>query len=250
MDIILKEKEMAEMSLETGYIDYKKPTETIKILIKYLYSKGMDKTQIRDEIETFMKKYYVDFNSASWQTMLDNMVKTYSKEKFNLIDIDSVSITQNEWNKILSINNIKLEKLLFILLVYAKVLNKINSENNSWVNKECNVLFKTAKLTETGKQQRLILKQLGDLEYIQIPKMVDGTSVRVNFIDDTSEVLFELTDFNNIILGYLKLKGENIGNCEECGSMIKIVNNKKKYCDECAKNIKNEQNKKYYYLGK
>jgi hypothetical protein len=245
MDMILNEKEMALKSIETGYIDYKKPTNTIRTLIKYFYSNGLDKTQIRDEIENFMEKYYIDFNSASWQTTLDNMVKTYAKEKHNLIKIDSVNITNSEWNKILSINNIKLEKILFILLVYAKVLNKVNAQNNNWVNKECNVLFKAAKLTETGKQQRLILKQLGDMGYIQIPIMVNGTSVRVDFVDEQSEVIYELTDFDNIILSYLKLKGENIKMCETegCNHLIKITNNKKKYCDECAKEIEKENHK-------
>lgn len=248
MNIILKEKEMALKSLETGYIDSKKPTDTIKILIKYFYSNGMDKSQIRDEIENFMKKYYLDFNSATWQNTLDNMVKTFSKDKFGLIDIDSIFITHNEWNKILSINNIKLEKLLFVLLVYAKILNKINPQNNSWINKECNILFKTAKLTETGKQQRLILKQLGDMEYIQIPKMVNGISVRINFVDEESEVLFELKgneNINNMLLGYYKLKGENIKICERdsCINLVRVTTGNKKYCQECAKEKQKEWEK-------
>jgi hypothetical protein len=239
MTIILNEKEKAVEYLITGYIDYKKPTDTIRILIKYFYSKGMDKSQIRDEIENYMVKNYLDFNSASWQNTLDNMVKTYSKEKFNLIAVDSINITQGEWNTIRSVGNIKFERLLFVLLVYAKVLNKINDKNNNWVNKEINTIFKAAKLTETGKQQRLILKQLSDLEYLQIPKMVNGTSVRVGFIDDNSKVLFELKDFENIILSYFMLKGENIKVCEGdgCNNLIKVTTSNNKYCPNCSKEI-------------
>ena len=245
MNIILNEKEMALKSIETGYIDYKKPTDTIRTLVKYYYSIGFDKSQVRDEIENFMSKNYIDFNSASWQTILDNMVKTYCKEKYNLIEIDSINITQNEWNSIISISNQRLERLLFVLLVYAKVLNKTNPKNNCWINKEINTIFKTAKLTETGKQQRLILKQLGDMGYIQIPIMVNGTSIRVNYVDDESEVLYELKDIENMLLGYCLLKGENIKICEaeECSRLIRVTTGNKKYCDICANKIEKENHK-------
>jgi hypothetical protein len=127
-------------------------------------------------------------------------------------------------------------------LVYAKVLNKVNPKNNCWINKDLNTIFKTAKLTETGKQQRLILKQLGDMGYIQIPIMVNGTSIRVNYIDDESEVLYELKDFENIILSYYLLKGENIKVCEgdECVRLIRVTSNRKLYCDECWKEKEKE----------
>lgn len=241
MDIVLDEKQTALKSIETGYIDYKKPTNTIRVLIKYYYSIGMNKVQIRDEIESFMRKNYLDFNSAKWQDILDRMVKTYAKEKYNMIKIDSISITQKELDKIAELNNLKLEKLAFVLLVYAKILNKINPNNNNWVNKDSNIIFKNAKLKDTGKQQKLILKRLVDLNYIRVSRIVDGTSVRVEFVCDDDEVGLVITNFENFILEYMRLKGVKVDYCQECGKAIEQTNNKVKYCKECFQEVRREQ---------
>jgi hypothetical protein len=232
---------MAEKAIKEGYIDLKKPTNTIAVLIKYYYNKGMDKVQIREEIDLFMKKNYTDFNAASWQKTLDNMVKTYAKDKYKLIDIDSVNITKGELDTIRTVNNVKLEKLLFVYMVYAKVLNKINDKNNNWVNKDTNLMFKTMKLTETGKQQKLIVKDLCDKGYLQVPVKVNGTSLRVNFINEQSEIVYVLKDFDNIDLAYAQLIGENIGSCEKCGALIKQTTSNKKYCSECSKEVDREK---------
>jgi len=124
--------------------------------------------------------------------------------------------------------------LSFVLLVYAKILNKINDKNNNWVNKSSSIIFKEALLKDTGKKQKLILKQLKDLEYISIPKMVNKTSLRINYINEESEdVEIEIFDFRDFVLEYLKWRGEKVDICENCSRLILQSSNHKKYCKEC-----------------
>jgi hypothetical protein len=245
MDIVLDEKQMALKSIETGYID-NKPTKTITILIKHYYSIGMNKQQIRENIESFMSKNYPNFNSVQWQEILDIMVKKYTKEKYNLIKVDSIDITQNELDKIKKLNNIKLEKLAFVYLVYAKILNKINDKNNNWVNKDSNIIFKTAKVQDTGKQQQLTIKQLSDLGYLHIAHVVNSTNVQVQYInsEDKTDIVISIDRFeDDLVLFYLKWKGEKVKICEnsECSKMFITKNLKTKYCNKCRKEKDKEQ---------
>ena len=253
MNIITDEMKIAKKAIETGYIDDKKPSSTIKILIKYYRDEGMDKEQIRNQIENFMVKNYKDYNSSNWQDSLDRLVKIYFKDSFKLVIIKDIKITKNELDRISNLDNLKLEKLAFTLLVYAKILNQINDSNNNWVNGSNNVITKDADIKETGKSQKLLFKQLKDLEYIKYARMVNKTSMQVMYIDekidDESEIVIELTDFRDFILRYLEWKGENIKFCE-CGRPFKVVNNKIKYCKECSRQIRDEKrvdyNKNYY----
>jgi hypothetical protein len=245
MNIILNETEIALKSIDTGYIDNKKPTNTIRLLIKYYHSKGMIKEQIRSQIEDFMKKNYDEFNSSNWQNTLDRMIRTYTKNDNNskLIDIDNVNITINELNKIKELDNLKLEKIAFVLLVYAKVLNKINEKNNNWVNKSTNVIFPDTLLKDTGKERKLLINKLKELEYIEYSKKVDKISFKVMYLDENSDIRITINDFRDFVLEYLKWKGDDIGYCENCGKPIKITNNKVKNCKECAKEIKSKQDR-------
>ena len=233
----------AKKAIKTGYMDDKKPTNTIKILIKYYRDKGMDKEQIRNQIEDFMVKNFKDFNSSSWQVSLDRLVMIYFKSDFKLIKIEKIKVTKKELVAIEKLKNIKLEKLAFTLLVYAKVFNQVNDSNDNWVKGSNNAITKDADIIETGKSQKILFKQLKDLGYINYAKMVDKTSTQVTFIDEDSSPVIRITDFRNFILEYLKWKGENITYCSECGKPIKVVNNKVKYCKECGKKVWYEKHK-------
>lgn len=237
MDIILNEKQYALDSIENNYLDIKKPTQTLKIIIKYYYSLGMDKEQIRNQIENFMVKNYKDFNSSNWQNILDKLVKVYASDKFKLVNVNKVNVTIDELNKIKELDNLKLEKLAFVILVYAKILNQINADNNNWVKKSKNLLAKEALIKDTGKTQKILFKKLNELGYIEYAKKINNTSVRVIYVNEKSEVIIKLTDFRDFVLEYLKWKGENISYCIECGKPIQVTNNKIKYCKECAKDI-------------
>lgn len=244
MDIILNEKEMAEHSIETGYIS-KKPTDTIRILIKYYHSIGKDKISIFNEVVAFLNEYQNDFVLMKWLDTLDKMIKTYANDKYKLVLEDSVSITQNELNYIKSINNLKLERLAFVLLIYCKIQNQINPNNNNWVKRKISELFKDSKIVERSNLQRLTLHKLITIGAIKTAKAVDNTGIQLEFIDESSEVVMVISDFREVVLEYLKFKGEKIKCCKECGIRFKLrsANSNAKYCIKCAKEVKARQDK-------
>jgi len=242
LNVILDEEAYAKEIKESGEIGTK-PTSAIIILIKYYHKEGMDKPQIRDEIESFMVKYYKDFNSVKWQKKLDADVNKYSQDKYTLKKVESISISENELKYIAKIDNLKLERLAFVLLVYCKIANALNPENNNWVRKSSSELFKSSKITERTIEQQLTIKRLADIGYINFAKTVDSESIHVDFLDTIGKTEIEISDMREFILEYLKWKGDKIGKCEECDKLFKQTTNIKKYCSSCSKEKKAEQDR-------
>lgn len=233
MKIILDEEKAAKESIETGKIHNNIHT-TIKILIRYWNSIGMNKAQIRDEIEDFLIKNYKGFNSAKWQDDLDKKVKKYTKNKKPLIKVDNIKITQNELDYIGGLENDIQERLAFTLLVYAKVGNAINPNNKNWVNANMKELFKDAKMTGNNQRKYKYIYKIKEYGGIYITKVVNSNGIRIDFLDEDSEVVIIIDDFREFVLEYEKWKGRDIGECEVCGRRIPYYNNKK-YCDECQR---------------
>jgi hypothetical protein len=241
MILILNEKELLRKSLEDGYIDEKKPSNTIRILAKYYFSINMDKEQVFDSINNFFGNNYKKYNYVKWQNAFDRIIKNvYKDNKFELLDINCVKITKNELERMKNLNNIKYEKLAFVLLVYAKIYNQMNKTDSGWVNIEQKHIFSDAKIVIKVKDQGLALHRLEELGMINASKMVDCTNIRVNYIDENSEVVLDVKDFRNYVYEYLKWKGENISSCQKCGILLSPTNNRHKYCKTCWKEKERE----------
>jgi hypothetical protein len=255
--INLKEKETAIKCIEKGIID-KKPSVTILLLAKYYHNNGMAKEQIIDEINDFMKKNYKQYNSVLWSSLIESIVKQVIKNNSQLVHIESVNITKTELEFIKNIETLKMQKVAFTYLVYAKVFNKINENNNNWVKSSYrNEIFKDANVTETGKDQLLILKKMIELNIFTMAKNITNNSINVgNYISEDDEVVLVIDDFRALGLQYLKAIGEdkNIIQCEECEKLIEVKNNKTKYCKACSKELWKEYNrekqKEYYNKNK
>ena len=246
MRLILNEKQILDKSLNEGYINKDKPSSTIRTLTKYYFSIGMNKPQIIDTIDKFLIQNLKDYNDVKWQKSIENMVNyIHRKKDFKLLNIENVKITENELNTILKLNNIKYEKFAFSLLVYAKIYNQMNGKDENWVNEEHKYIFSDAKVKTKVNEQGKILFYLKELGLVSFSPKVDSTNIKVNFVDNSSNIALEINDFREFVLNYLRWKGENILNCEECGVLIVPTNNKFKYCPTCAKEIQFNQKKEW-----
>jgi hypothetical protein len=244
MKIILDEQKIVDKALKEGFIDTKKPSSTIRLLIKHFYNIGQDKTQVRDSVETFLKKNLKGFNEIKWQNLLDNMVKDLEKNNNELFVLKDIKISNNELHKIRSIDNLRLEKLAFVLLVYAKIYNQMNNNDSNWVNAELKDIYSDTKMAISSTEQGKMIYKLKELGLVDVSKRVDCTNIKVLFVDD-GEIEIELNDFRDFVLVYLKWIGERIGYCIECNKPIKLKPNanNQKYCNECFKKNRNEYQK-------
>jgi len=253
MILILNEKELLRKSLEEGYIDEKKTSNTIRILAKHYFSINMTKEQVYDSIDKFFVNNYKKYNSVKWQKTFDNIInKIYKDKDYILLDINKVEITENELNRIKNLDNIKYEKIAFVLLVYAKIYNQMNTNKLGWVNIDQKYIFSDAKVVIKVKDQGILLHKLEELGLINPAKMVNCTNIKVNYIDDGSKISIVISDFRNFVYEYLKWKGENVSNCDndKCNILFLPTNNRQQYCKICwkekEKKLRIDINKKYY----
>ena len=123
--IEINENTMLVNALEKGEIDTKKPSKTLGLLIKHYILEGYEKEEVYNIVDEFMKKNYEGYVRGKWEDFIYKMIETIMglKRLNPIIDVDKVTITKSEWDKIIELNDKRLEKVAFVLLVYKKVLD-------------------------------------------------------------------------------------------------------------------------------
>ena len=248
MPVVLNEKKQAEYIIEKGEVG-NKPTSTLFLLAKYYRQKeNLNKEQTFNKLNEFMEKNYKNYNSATWEDIIEDISK--KANKYPLREIDYIEITKSEIDTIRNICNIKYEKLLFTMLCYAKLYNKISDKNNGWVNTDIKELFRVARVSVRYRNDKFLY--LNDLEtagLISFSNKNDNLNLRVTFVDNNSDTVLKIDDFRELGYEYLNYIGDGkFIRCECCKKLIRKKSNKQKYCTDCYKRINsdmtNERQKK------
>lgn len=230
MELILNEKKYAEELLATGNIG-KKPSVAIKLLVRYCYhEQDLRKKKIIAEIDGFMTQYYRNWN-------LDEWIKTITRyigiaKKYPLLQIDYIAISSSEMEKIQSLNNEQLEKMLFTAVCIAKYYSQINPLNSNWVNLTPTQLFKLANQSGSKRDKLLRVHYLKNLGLITPSIRCDNTNIFVNMINNADEA-YKITSINDLGNTYMVLTEKGFY-CRKCGKYEKQNKCKtKKYCKSC-----------------
>ena len=249
LGVTLNETEIVDNILNKGNCEGN-IYNAILLLIKYYHIEGnTDRVDVKENIINNLEKCTnIEFRRIEWEDVIsksiDKLFRDVKIHKTNLkfVDIDKISVTVNEVNNINSLENKKLKKLAFVLLVYAKISNVALDRDDGWINQSYKNIFTESKVSAKGNDKKLLLHELYKLEYISQSYKNDSTSLKINYIDNEkdSEVAFYIEDFDFIIYSYLNYMGENWKKCTECGRYsVKNPNAKKtpKYCSVCAREI-------------
>ena len=178
--IVLDEYQSAEKALNNLELG-NKPTETLSVVARYYYGKGYKKSEITRLLEDFLIKCDPNVNIVKWQETIDRVVKT--ADKFKLVRIDGVSITQSEMWVIQQLSSKLLQKLLFTMVCLAKFENAISNTNNNWVNKKDRDIFGLANIKVTTKRQSLFINDLWSMGLIGYSRIIDNINMVKTFLD-------------------------------------------------------------------
>ncbi len=250
MKFILDERAYVEQLLSENTIG-KSEKISIRLLIKHYRSIGLSKEESIVAMVEFMSLTVPQFKEFQWKQTIERLANVVYENEQELIVVDKVEITQNELDFITSIEDNRQQKVLFCLLVYKKVQNKMHKQENEWFNGSLSEIFKMAKISGkhgTVAAQCKMIYDLKELGAISLAKSVKSLNLKLNFLESQekpqSEMAMTITDFRDVVFFYCQLIGERVVQCQHCGKMIKLKKNERssrKYCTTCKKVINSEK---------
>ena len=243
--LILNEKRYAE-NLYNGNNDAIKSVVTkIGYVTRYnLYGLGYNDEENYKQTVQWMNKHHDNFDESYYSNLISDGVKRAHKNPF--YNIENIKITQSELNSIVSLNNLRAEKVLFVLLCMAKQQRAISGLTNGLVRYSLTDLCKLARISVPADDREYILYNILQQGLLGCPKKNDTKCLIVNCVNDDDDVVLTLDEIDCQELAYVYLNWKNNGKgytrCQRCNRLIKQSKTRpRKYCEECADKVITEQ---------
>ena len=231
------DKKDIENKIHSNYVNQENPEETIRDLARYNHHVlKMKKEDNYDAILAYMTKNCIDFYEEKYFKIIYRNISSAKKYKFR--NVSSVKITRAEIDKIVGLNDIRKEKIAFVLLAVAKYYNNVSSDNNNRMYISMSDLFKLARVAIPCKERAGYL-HFAYQEGILVEHTFVGTNLKVvGFVDDDSETVIELdeADYKELAYAYLNYKNGGYKHCKGCGRLFKMHKSSpgRLYCKECG----------------
>lgn len=235
--LILNEKKYAEELYNCQNNNIKSVAKKVEYITRYLYAMGYDKDDNYRETVRWMNKNHENFDESCYSNLIADAVKKAHKKPF--FNMDNIVITKPELEVIMSLNNLRAEKVLFVLLCMAKQQRVSYGFTSGLVKYSLSDLCKMARISVPTEEREYILNMILNCGYLSSPKKNDTKCLIVNFIDDNSESELEINEIDCQELAYVYLNWKNNGNgytrCELCGRLIKkSKHTNNRYCRDCS----------------
>lgn len=246
MGIVLNEYEWSRDMIERRSLG-KNAYETLSRIAGYYMCDGYGRKAVRQKLEEFVMYCNPSASIPLWDDIIEGALSRASK--YGIIRLDRIPITEKEMSVVLGIDRVQERRLAFTLLCIAKYWNAVNSKNSGWVNCSDGEIMSLANINTSVKRRCSMYRSLRDVGLIQFSKRVDGTNIRVCFVDpeeSDSKIAVSIVDFRNVGYQLLKYCGEPFFECEHCGITTKMrtpsKGRRQKYCDSCAVEVRTQQN--------
>jgi hypothetical protein len=245
--LILNEEQYAA-SLYNGKNDNAKSVlGKIGYITRYhLYTLGYnDEENYKCTVE-WMNENHDNFDESYYSNLVSDAIKRAHKMPF--YHIDNIKIMQSELTSISSLDNLRAEKVLFVLLCMAKQQRVINGFTNGLVKYSLTELCKSARISVPSDDREYILYNIVQKGLLNCPKKNDTKCLIVNCIDDEDDVALELDEIDCQELAYVYLNWKNDGKgytrCQRCNKLIKQSKTRpRKYCELCAEEAEKEHSR-------
>jgi hypothetical protein len=231
--MILNEEKFAKDVLTGKRDDVKSIRQKIDLIARYNYHvlhKNSDDSY--SSIIKWLEKHHEIFSEHGYSNIISDCIKKAAKRPF--YHVSSVKITKKEMEVITAQNNLRYEKILFVLLCMAKVQKTSYGFDNGLISYNITELFKTARVSVPVDERENILHEFLKNELIGLPLKNDTKCLFVKFVDEPEDdVALELNeqDCGELAYAYLKYTGaSNVFRCSKCGKLIK---QSKKFGDMC-----------------
>jgi hypothetical protein len=231
--MILNEEKYARDVLTGQRDDIKSIRQKIDLIARYnhhVLCKNSDDSYC--SIIKWLEKHHDIFSEQGYSKIISDCIKKSAKRPF--YHVDSVKVTKKEMDLIAAQNNLRYEKILFVLLCMAKIQRDSYGFDNGLISYNMTEIFKTARVSVPVDERENILHEFLKLDLIGLPMKNDTKCLFVKFVDESEDdVSLELNeqDCSELAYAYLKHTGQGkVSRCSKCGKLIK---QSKKFGDMC-----------------
>ena len=234
--MILNEEKYARDVLSGKRDDVKSIRQKIDLIARYnchVLKKNSDESYA--SIVSWLEKHHDIFSEQGYSNIISDCIKKAAKRPF--YNITHLAITKKEIDIILAQNNLRYEKILFVMLCMAKLQKVSYGFNNGLISYNITEIFKTARVSVPVDERESILHEFLKAGLIGLPMKNDTKCLFVKFVDESEDnVVLELNEQDCIELAYayLKYTGKSkISRCTKCGKLIKSSEKFGTICKGC-----------------
>ena len=238
-EYIFNEKSHIEEIIKSGYVDEVNINRTIKKLARYNhYVRELTPDDNYDAIVEYMDKNYCYFSEVGSYSDIKGCIKDADKSAWK--DIEHVIVTKKELETISALNDIRKEKLAFVLLADAKYDNAFKKKkiNLSYLNNSD--LYRMARVTMPIKERSMFLHFLYANNLVEINLNPTTSHKKLLYVDmeEEFEIGLVLNEKNYDELAFTYKNWKDGGGYKECKSCGRLFKTKKEgnqvYCKKCA----------------
>lgn len=199
----------------------------------YTQIEPVDKKIIFDTVVKFMEQHYSDFKYEGYVRAINKCINDV--KKYRIKNIDSIKITKSEMNKIQSLNDIKKEKIAFVVLALAKYFNAAYENEKDNFYAKTSEIFKFARISIPVRERDYYLRFAYEEGILKPNYSIGNNAYTAAFVSHSDEeIVLELneSDYLEIAYTYLNYKNGGYKRCKTCGRWFKISVGKpnEQYC--------------------
>jgi hypothetical protein len=234
--------------VESGIIEEEHIGRTIYRRARYNYfiKNLTDKKNYNDIIKFITENNTVGLTDFDIYEFVNKAIS--SAKKADLKQVDHIYITQSELDFISSLDDIKLEKIAFVLLALAKYHNEVSGDEDDKIYIKLSEIKNMARINMSKVDFEYFYANLYDKGVLQYNTSPTSTVQIVDFVSHNpdDDIVFELKEIDYLELAYIYLSWKNDGKgyarCQKCDRIMRQSKTRpRKYCEECAKEVEKEK---------
>ena len=238
MNFLFNEKSAIENMINMKVVDNDNIFVTIKDLARYNYFVyNMDKDNNYKSIFKYLEKNGQNINEENVYNIIDLCVQRAKKHPFK--QVSEVHITKNELQFIKNLNDIKQEKIAFVLLASAKYYDAVRYTKKNTAYMRNSDICKLARITIPAKDRDVFMQFAYDKMVLLRHSRAASIEKTVGFIsnDENDKVVLKLkeNDFKDLAYTYLAYKTPHkFRRCVVCNCWMKKDSKDRRLCKECS----------------
>lgn len=238
MTFLFNEKTAIENMIKMHIVDNDNIFVTIKDLARYNYFVyQMDREDNYNSVLKYLQKNGQNINEENVYQLIDECIKRAKKYPFR--QVNEICITKSEIEFIKNLNDIKQEKVAFVLLASAKYYDAIRNTQYHTSYMKNSDICKLARVTIPMADRNVFMQFAYDCGVLSRHSRAASTEKKVLFVsqDNNDEVILRLkeNDFKDLAYTYLAYKTpRQFRRCVVCNCWMKKDSKDRRLCKECS----------------